>query len=77
MQRKLKTYLPTLHNRNNNLTPTPPITRNMPRKCLHICYQLRLCFFRRCPADTAAKINGLTCYLALEGAEQELRRICW
>ena len=77
MQRKLKTYLPALDNRNNNLTPTPPITRNMSRERLHICYQLRLCFFRRSPTYTAPEIDGLACYLALERTEQELRRICW
>lgn len=75
IQKSHGTHLPLLHNRNNNLTLRRPITRNMSRKTFHIRHQLRPRLLRRGAANSPAKRNDLACYLALERAEKELRRV--
>lgn len=47
----------------------------MPRELLHIRHQLRLLGLGRSAAHTAVKVDGLACYLAVEGAEEELLRL--
>ena len=69
------TYLPRLHNRHHNLTLTRPIARNMTRELLHILDQLRRSSRGSGAADSPVKGDGLTCYLALEGAENEARGV--
>ena len=44
----------------------------MARELLHILNPLRNTRLRRCSTNTAPEIDGLTCYLALEGAQEEL-----
>jgi hypothetical protein len=63
-------YLPTLDNRDDNLTLTRSITCNVTRKLLHILHKLRFLLFRRRAAYTAPESNSLACYLALERTEK-------
>lgn len=44
----------------------------MPRKPIHIPNQLRLLLRRRRSTDTPPERDGLACYLALEGTQDEL-----
>jgi hypothetical protein len=47
----------------------------MPRELLHVWHQLRLLGLGRSAAHTAVEVDGLACYLAVEGAEQQLPRL--
>lgn len=71
-QKEQDAYLSILDDWHNDLALARAIASNMPREFLHIRHQLRLLRLGRSSAHTAAEVDGLACYLAVEGAEQKL-----
>ncbi len=66
-------HLAPHHNRDDNLTPARPVTRDVPRELVDVGNNLRLLCRCSCPAHAPPEGDGLACYLALEGREDELR----
>jgi hypothetical protein len=64
-EKKRKTHLPVLHNRDNNLAPARAVTRNVPGKRIDVGHKLRLARLR----------SSLARDLALERPEQQLARV--
>ena len=74
-QKEQDAYLSIFDDWHNDLALARAIASNMPRELLHIRHQLRLLGLGRSAAHTAVEVDGLACYLAVEGAEEELPRL--